>query len=49
VIVVPETYLLPTQLGWMAASVVVPYLAFLVRRAVPARQPASAPARRLSA
>ncbi len=31
VVVVPEAALLPAQLGWMAASVVVPYLAFLVR------------------
>lgn len=35
VIVVPESTLLPAQLGWMAASVVLPYLAFLVRRAAP--------------
>jgi hypothetical protein len=39
VVVIPEVYLLPAQLGWMAASVVVPYLAFFVRRAAPARQP----------
>jgi hypothetical protein len=39
VVVVPETALLPTQLGWMAASVAVPYLAFLVRRVVLMRQP----------
>jgi len=31
VVVVPETSLLSAQLSWMAASVVVPYLAFLVR------------------
>jgi membrane protease YdiL (CAAX protease family) len=40
VVVVPEAYLLPAQLGWMAASVVVPYLAFLVRCAEVAQQPA---------
>ena len=39
VVVVPEAALLPAQLGWMAASVVVPYLAFLVRRTDAARQP----------
>jgi membrane protease YdiL (CAAX protease family) len=33
VIVVPDTYFLQVQLGWMAVSVVLPYLAFLVRRA----------------
>jgi membrane protease YdiL (CAAX protease family) len=32
VLVVPEAYLLPAQLGWMAVSVVVPYLVFVVRR-----------------
>jgi membrane protease YdiL (CAAX protease family) len=32
VVVVPEAALLPAQLGWMAASVVVPYLVFLVVR-----------------
>jgi hypothetical protein len=40
VVVVPETALLPAQLGWMAASVVLPYLAFLVRRGERARPPA---------
>jgi membrane protease YdiL (CAAX protease family) len=40
VVVVPEAYLLPAQLGWMAASVVVPYLAFLVKRAASTQQPA---------
>jgi membrane protease YdiL (CAAX protease family) len=39
-VVLPEAELLAAQLGWMAASVVVPYLVFLVRRAGPARQPA---------
>jgi hypothetical protein len=38
VVIIPEVYLLPIQLGWMAACVVVPYLAFLVRRAAPAQQ-----------
>jgi membrane protease YdiL (CAAX protease family) len=32
VVVIPEAYLLPAQLGWMAVSVVVPYLVFVVRR-----------------
>jgi membrane protease YdiL (CAAX protease family) len=46
VIVVPEAALLPAQLGWMAASVVLPYLVFLVRRAEVAQQPAgNAPVR----
>jgi len=45
VVVVPETYLLPAQLGWMVVSVIVPYLAFLARRPARALQPAeSAPA-----
>jgi membrane protease YdiL (CAAX protease family) len=35
VVVVPEEVLLPTQLGWMAICLVVPYLAFLVRRREP--------------
>jgi membrane protease YdiL (CAAX protease family) len=35
VVVVPEDVLLPTQLGWMATCLVVPYLAFLVRRREP--------------
>jgi membrane protease YdiL (CAAX protease family) len=39
VVVVPEAALLPAQLGWMAVSVVVPYVTFLVRRPNPARQP----------
>jgi hypothetical protein len=39
VVVVPEAALLPTQLGWMAASVVLPYLVFLVQRADRTRQP----------
>ena len=39
VVVVPEDSLLPIQLGWMAASVVVPYLVVLVRRPEEARQP----------
>ena len=36
VVIVPAEVLLPAQLGWMAASVVIPYLAFLIwrRRAV---------------
>ena len=34
VVVVPEAVLLPAQLGWMAASLALPYLAFLVRRSV---------------
>jgi hypothetical protein len=37
VIVVPEASMLPVLVGWMAASVVVPYLTFLVRRAAPER------------
>ena len=32
VIVVPEASMLPTLVGWMAACVVIPYMAFLVRR-----------------
>jgi membrane protease YdiL (CAAX protease family) len=43
VVVVPEAYLLPAQLGWMAVSVLVPYLAFVVRRGEAAVRPASAP------
>jgi membrane protease YdiL (CAAX protease family) len=39
VVIVPEATLLPAQLGWMAASVVLPYLVFLVRRTGPARRP----------
>lgn len=39
-VVVSESALLPAQLGWMAASVVLPYLVFLVRRAAPAQQTA---------
>jgi membrane protease YdiL (CAAX protease family) len=39
VIVVPEASQLTAQLGWMAASVLVPYLVFLVRRTEEARQP----------
>ena len=31
--------LLPAQLGWMAVSVVVPYLVFVVRRAETAAHP----------
>jgi membrane protease YdiL (CAAX protease family) len=31
IVVVPEAALLPAQLGWMALSVLVPYLVFLVR------------------
>jgi membrane protease YdiL (CAAX protease family) len=38
VVVFPDTYLLPAQLGWMAVCVIVPYLAFLVRRPAPALQ-----------
>lgn len=32
VVIIPEAQLLTAQLGWMAASVAVPYLAFLARR-----------------
>jgi membrane protease YdiL (CAAX protease family) len=32
VVVVPEAVMLPALLGWMVASVVVPYIVFLVRR-----------------
>jgi membrane protease YdiL (CAAX protease family) len=39
VVVVPESKLLPAQFGWMAASVMLPYLVFFVRRASSARQP----------
>jgi membrane protease YdiL (CAAX protease family) len=39
VIVVPEAVLLTSQLGWMAASVLLPYVAFLVRRGEEARLP----------
>jgi membrane protease YdiL (CAAX protease family) len=39
VVVVPEAALLTAQLGWMAASVLVPYLVFLLRRTEQARQP----------
>jgi membrane protease YdiL (CAAX protease family) len=49
VIVVPEAYLLSAQLGWMAASVVLPYLAFLVRRAASAGSWPKVRMRRLSA
>ena len=34
VVVVPEASLLTAQMGWMAVSVLVPYLVFLVRRAM---------------
>jgi membrane protease YdiL (CAAX protease family) len=40
VVVVPEAALLPAQLGWMSASVVLPYLVFLVQRADRPPQPA---------
>jgi membrane protease YdiL (CAAX protease family) len=36
-IVLPEASTLPVLIGWMAAAVIVPYLAFLVRRAAPGR------------
>jgi membrane protease YdiL (CAAX protease family) len=47
VLVIPEDYLLPAQLGWMAVSVVVPYLVFVVRRGAasvhPERETVSTP------
>jgi membrane protease YdiL (CAAX protease family) len=47
VLVVPEAYLLSAQLGWMAVSVVVPYLVFVVRRGAASahleREPTSTP------
>lgn len=41
VVVIPETYLMPAQMGWMAVSVIVPYLVFVVRRDATTAQPAS--------
>jgi membrane protease YdiL (CAAX protease family) len=45
VLVVPEAYLLPAQLGWMAVSVAAPYLAFVVRRPAAPAQPMAGSAR----
>ncbi len=44
VVVAPEASMLPVLLGWMAASVVVPYVAFLVRRRAAAPMAQSMPA-----